>query len=52
MQMSSGNDVLTAHWADMTQVRPGDSSWERLPGVDVSVPEMLAGCAPPRLERA
>lgn len=51
MQMSSGNNVLTAHWAEMTQVRPGDPSWERLPGIDVPVPKMLVGCPPPRLER-
>jgi len=49
MQMSSGNNKRTAHWAYMTQTRPGDSSWEDLPGVGISVPEMLQGCEPPKL---
>jgi hypothetical protein len=49
MQMSSGSGVRTAHWAYMTAVRPGDPSWDSLPGVDVSVPQMLEGCDPPRL---
>jgi hypothetical protein len=48
MQMSSGNDERTAHWAYMTRVQPGDPSWKHLPGVGISVPEMLKGCAPPQ----
>jgi len=47
MQMSSGDRTQTAHWASMTRVRPGDPAWETLPGVDLSVPEMLGNCKPP-----
>lgn len=49
MQMST--DRLRSrvlHWANMVQTRPGEPSWERLPGLDLSVPEMLEGAAPPR----
>ena len=49
MQMSSGNNERTAHWAYMTQTLPGDSCWESLPGVGISVPEMLQGCEPPQV---
>lgn len=49
MQMSSGADKQTAHWAYMTRVQPGDPSWESLPGVGLSVPEMLNRCKPPQL---
>ena len=48
MQMSSGNDTRTAHWAYMVRVQPGDASWESLPGVGISVPQMLQGCEPPQ----
>lgn len=48
MQMSSGNDERTAHWAYMTRVEQGEPSWESLPGVGISVPEMLEGCEPPQ----
>lgn len=51
MQMSSGNDTRTAHWAYMTRVRPDDASWESLPGVGLSVPQMLNGCEPPQLDK-
>jgi len=51
MQMSSGTgDPLTAHWAYMMQTREGEPSWEKLPGVGLSVPEMLAGIDPPTTE--
>jgi len=50
MQMSSGTGKQTAHWAYMTRVQPGDPSWESLPGVGLSVPEMLGKCQPPQLE--
>jgi len=50
MQMSSGTSELTAHWAYMTRVQPDDPSWESLPGVGLSVPEMLGGCEPPQLD--
>jgi hypothetical protein len=49
MQMSSGSDTRTAHWAYMARVKPGDSSWESLPGVGISVPQMLQGCEPPQM---
>lgn len=49
MQMSSGSDTRTAHWAYMVRVQPGDSSWESLPGVGISVPQMLEGCEPPQM---
>jgi len=49
MQMSSGSGDRTAHWASMAPVQPGDSSWESLPGVGISVPQMLEGCEPPQL---
>jgi hypothetical protein len=48
MQMSSGNDECTAHWAYMTRTQPGDSSWESLPGVGMSVLELLKGCERPQ----
>lgn len=51
MQMSSGSGTVTAHWASMAPVRPGDPSWDRLPGVEMSVPEMLEGCEPPEPAR-
>lgn len=51
MQMSSGTgDPLTAHWAYMMQTRKGEPSWEKLPGVALSVPEMLEGTNPPTIE--
>lgn len=51
MQMSTdrlGARVL--HWANMVQTREGDPSWERLPGLTHSVPEMLDGAVYPRLD--
>ena len=52
MQMSSGNRKRTAHWAYMTQTQPGDPSWESLPGVGISVAEMLQGCESPQVNGA
>jgi len=49
MQMSTergSNRVL--HWANMAQTREGDPSWQQLPGVPYSVPEMLEGAVYPR----
>jgi hypothetical protein len=42
-QMSSSpNDRLKVlHWAYMRLTRPGDPSWDRLPGANVSVPQFL-----------
>lgn len=48
MQMSTdrfGSRVL--HWATMVQTRPGDESWDKLPGVPFSVPQMLEGATYP-----
>ena len=51
MQMSSGSTQQpTLHWAYMIQVRPGDPEWDSLPGVGISVPEMLEGLEPPEVE--
>lgn len=47
MQMSTGERSRTAHWAYMVQTRPGDPSWDSLPGVGLSVPEMLEGTETP-----
>lgn len=45
-QMSSGpgSRLQVLHWAYMYQSRPQDSSWESLPGVDMSVEEFMAQC--------
>lgn len=51
MQMSTdrrGARVL--HWANMVQTRPGEASWDRLPGVERSVPEMLEGAVYPTFQ--
>jgi hypothetical protein len=48
MAMSSGNMDRTAHWAYMAQTSPDKPSWASLPGVRISVPEMLDGIEPPR----
>ncbi|MEZ4453927.1 MAG: hypothetical protein R3B09_31005 [Nannocystaceae bacterium] len=40
------------HWATMIQTRPGEPSWDRLPGIDLSVPTMLADVSPPRFADA
>jgi hypothetical protein len=48
MQMSTGSGAQTnAHWAYMVPVRPDDPSWHSLPGIGLSVPEMLEGLEPP-----
>jgi hypothetical protein len=51
MQMSSGSRERTAHWAYMVRTQPGDPSWTSLPGIGLSVPEMLEGLEPPQLEQ-
>lgn len=51
MQMSTermGSRVL--HWATMVQTRKGEESWDRLPGLEYSVPEMLEGATYPTVE--
>jgi hypothetical protein len=52
MQMStaSGEEQLL-HWANMRQTKEGDASWQKLPGVDRSVPEMLEGATYPTFAR-
>lgn len=47
MQMTSGSDTRTTHWAYMAQVKPGEPAWEALPGVGISVPQMLEGTEAP-----
>lgn len=32
------------HWAPMWQVEPGDIAWDRLPWIDMSVPDFMAQC--------
>jgi len=53
MQMSTGSGSQTnAHWAFMVPVRPGDSSWDSLPGFEgLSVDTMLEGLEPPTVEK-
>lgn len=48
-QMTSGPGVplLVAHWAYMLQTKPGDRSWNSLPGVGMSVPKFLGQCGFP-----
>jgi hypothetical protein len=43
MSSSPSERVKVLHWAYMRRTRPGDASWDRLPGVGVSVPEFLRG---------
>lgn len=53
MEMSTdclGSRVL--HWATMEQTREGEASWDQVPGVPYSVPEMLEGAAYPSVESA
>lgn len=50
------NQTSTAafsHWAYMVQSKPGEASWNSLPGVGKSVPDFLAQCpgSGPRLGR-
>ena len=47
MQMSTGTSSVTAHWAYMVRVQPGDPMWDSLPGARISVPEFLEGCETP-----
>ena len=43
MSSSPNERVKVLHWAYMRRTSPGDASWDRLPGVNVSVPEFLRG---------
>ncbi len=42
LQMSLGLRNVNAHWAYMYQTKPGEDSWESLPGIHKSVPEFFA----------
>jgi hypothetical protein len=48
MQMGTpaGSNQLF-HWANMMQTCEGDASWDKLPGVNYSVPGMLDGASYP-----
>jgi hypothetical protein len=43
MQNQTGTDSM-AHWAYMVQSKPGDATWESLPGIGMSVEEFMSGC--------
>lgn len=49
MQMvtNSGSDQLL-HWANMMPTKEGEASWDKLPGVNYSVPQMLEGAVYPQ----
>ena len=48
MQMSTGaGGSQLLHWANMLQTKEGDTSFAKLPGVNYSVPDMLAGASYP-----
>ena len=45
MQMASGSSSnQVAHWAFMDQCTVGQPCWSALPGVNQSIPELLAQC--------
>ena len=51
MQMSTDRgDNRLLHWANMVEAHEGEASWNQLPGLDLSVPQMLAGAVYPRFE--
>jgi len=43
MSSSPSDRVRVLHWAYMRRTSPGEASWDRLPGANVSVPEFLSG---------
>jgi hypothetical protein len=48
MQMSTDSgDNRLLHWANMVETREGEASWNQLPGVGLSVPQMLEGAVYP-----
>lgn len=48
MQMSTDRlNERVLHWANMVRIQEGDPRWGALPGVGLSVPEMLEGAKPP-----
>lgn len=51
MQMSTERgDNRVLHWANMVQTREGEASWNQLPGLDLSVPQMLEGAVYPSFQ--
>ncbi len=51
MQMATpSSSNTTLHWANMMQTKEGDPSWEKLPGVNCSVPDMLEGASYPQFD--
>lgn len=51
MQMATDRgDNKVLHWANMVETHEGEASWNQLPGLDLSVPEMLAGAVYPSFE--
>ena len=44
--MTGDQSGFAVHWANMFQVREGEHFWNRLPMVDMSVPEFMAQCYP------
>lgn len=51
MQMSTNNmGEQLLHWANMQQITPENPDWEKLPGVDYSVPEMLEDAEYPEFD--
>lgn len=51
MQMSTGQgDNRLLHWAHMVETHEGEASWSQLPGLDLSVPQMLEGASYPSFE--
>ena len=51
MQMSTERgDNRVLHWANMVETREGEASWNHLPGLDLSVPQMLEGAIYPHFE--
>jgi len=47
MATTAGRNYLL-HWANMMRTQEGEASWNNLPGVDYSVPEMLEGASYPQ----
>lgn len=51
MQMATDRmGALVLHWATMLQTRKGEESWNKLPGLPYSVPEMLEGAVYPGIK--
>jgi hypothetical protein len=51
MQMSTDRvDNRLLHWAHMVETHEGEASWNQLPGLGLSVPQMLEGVVYPSFE--